>query len=63
MLAAHVASEAIASGRFDFGDHHERLRESAVGWQMQRCAGIADPFYEAAARPGGLEPLLAGAGR
>jgi geranylgeranyl reductase family protein len=60
MLAANVATEGLAAGRFDFGGHHERLRESAVGWQLLRNAAIADPFYEAAAKPRGLETLLAG---
>jgi geranylgeranyl reductase family protein len=58
MLAAHAASEGLARGRLGFGDHHERLRESAVGWQLLRNAAIADPFYQAAAKPRGLEALI-----
>lgn len=60
ILAAHSAYDALASGRFDFEDHRERVRESAVGWQLCRNRDLADPFYEAAAKPGGLEPWVGG---
>jgi len=53
ILAAHAAAEALASGRLDFEDHRGRIFESAVGWQLARGLALADPFYEAAAKPGG----------
>jgi flavin-dependent dehydrogenase len=52
ILAAHVAAEALVSGRFDFSDYGERLRESAVGWRMLRNRDLADPFYEAVGKHG-----------
>jgi geranylgeranyl reductase family protein len=54
ILAAHAASEALAVDRFDFSDHRERVRDSAVGWQLTRSRLLADPLYEAAAKPRGL---------
>lgn len=58
ILAAHAAAEALAEGRFEFADYGERVRESAVGWQLRRNRLLADPFYEAAAKPRGLEPWI-----
>lgn len=58
IVAANAAVDALASEHFDFGDHHERVRESAVGWQLCRNRDMADPFYEAAAKFGGLEPWV-----
>jgi flavin-dependent dehydrogenase len=60
ILAAHSTFDALDSGRFDFGDHRERIRESAVGWQLCRNRDLADPFYESAAKPRGLEPWVGG---
>lgn len=54
MLAAHTAAEALAKGRLGFEDYRARIAESAVGWQLGRGLALADPFYEAAGRPGGL---------
>lgn len=61
ILAAHAAAEGLAAGRLDFSDHTERVRESAVGWQMERSLAVAEPFYEAAARDGGLAGFFAAA--
>ncbi|MCL4683203.1 FAD-dependent monooxygenase [Myxococcota bacterium] len=59
ILAAHAAADGLAEGCLDFSDHTERVRESAVGWQLERSLAIAEPFYEAAGRTGGLAGFFA----
>lgn len=61
ILAAHAAADGLETGRLDFSDHTERVRESAIGWQMERSLAVADPFYDAAARAGGLAGFFAAA--
>ncbi len=61
ILAAHAAADGLETGRLDFSDHAERVRESAVGWQLERSLAVAEPFYEAAARTGGLAEFFAAA--
>jgi geranylgeranyl reductase family protein len=62
ILAAHAASEALAEGRFDFAGYRERVRESAVGWRLTRSRLLAEPFYEAAAKPRSLAPWFGNGG-
>lgn len=58
ILAAHAAADGLDEGRLDFSDHAERVRDSAVGWLLERQRKIAAPFYEAAARPQALSAFL-----
>ena len=62
ILAAHAATGALAAERFDFADYGERVRESAVGWQLCRNRLLADAFYEAAAKPRGLASWIGNGG-
>jgi geranylgeranyl reductase family protein len=54
ILAAHAAAAALKSGRFDFAGHARRIRESAVGWSLERKRRVAELFYPAATVSGGL---------
>lgn len=58
ILAAHAAADGLSTGKLDFMEHAERVRESAVGWLLQRQRAIAEPFYEAAARRRGVARFL-----
>ena len=58
ILAANAAAEALQSGDFTFRDHHRRIRDSAVGWELRRNRATARTFYRAAPRPFGLMPWL-----
>jgi geranylgeranyl reductase family protein len=54
ILAAHAAAAALECGRFDFADHARHIRESAVGWSLERKRRIAELFYPVAGISGGL---------
>ena len=58
ILAAHAAADGLARGDLDFTDHARRIHESGVGFILARQQSLADPFYAAAARSGGLEPFV-----
>ena len=58
ILAAHAAADGLDTGKLDFADHAEAVRESAVGWMLERQRVLAEPFYAAAAAPHGLQRFL-----
>jgi flavin-dependent dehydrogenase len=61
ILAAHAAGEALERADFSFRDHASRLRESGVGWQLERKRAIADPFYAAAGASADASEIVLGA--
>jgi geranylgeranyl reductase family protein len=58
IVAGHAAVSALKSGFFDFSDHARRIRESAVGWSLERKGLMAALFYPAAREPGALGAFL-----
>jgi geranylgeranyl reductase family protein len=58
ILAANAAVDGLACGHLDFSSHAQRIRESAVGWSLERRGRVADAFYRVARIPGALAAFL-----
>lgn len=59
IAAADAAIDALASGRFEFGDYRAAIQRSAVGRALLQKRLASMVFYAAAAERGGLDRWLA----